>query len=680
MSQFTLTVVATHFAQAVGAVLIALVLLGFHRRYRRRYLLHWGAAWLCLAAYMGGVGAGVLLLSGQPPSHPARLGLQVSGSTFLYLQVCWLLAGAYELTRRRQVPLRVVVWAVPFAAALSLVQVLAFAATPGAEELRVFLRVGLRSLLLALGFLVAAYGTWPLRDPEATHGRRLVSIAFLLMGVQLALYFTLTFAALRTPAAGGWLEYLGLSDFLLQWLMGLGMVTVLLEDERAAAVRAARRAEHLAYHDALTGLPNRRLLFDRLTVALAQARRDADRVGVVFVDLDRFKVINDSLGHPVGDRILQEVGARIRAAVRAGDTLARIGGDEFTLLLPRIHHPDDAEAGARKVLDALRAPFLVDGRELFVSASIGISVAPDDGDEAEALVRNADVAMYRAKEGGSEGFKFFTPAMNERARDRLELESALRRAVPGGQLRLHYQPVVEVESGRVIACEALVRWEHPERGLLPPDAFLEVAETTGLIAPMGSWVLREALLCSRVWQQDGHPETAVLVNLSARQFLEHDLVGEVRRVLDELGASPALLELEITESLAMRDAAATEAALRGLKELGVRISIDDFGTGYSSFHYLRRFPIDTLKIDRAFMRDVDRDQGNATIASAMIAMAHRLGLRVIAEGVEREEQLAFLREQRCDAAQGFLLGRPVPPEELPRALLAARIPQPADAT
>jgi EAL domain-containing protein (putative c-di-GMP-specific phosphodiesterase class I) len=288
--------------------------------------------------------------------------------------------------------------------------------------------------------------------------------------------------------------------------------------------------------------------------------------------------------------------------------------------------------------------------------------------------------MYRAKEGGSEGFKFFTPAMNERARDRLELESALRRAVPGGQLRLHFQPVVEVESGRVIACEALVRWEHAERGLLAPDAFLEVAETTGLIAPMGSWVLREALLCSRGWQQDGHPETAVLVNLSARQFLEHDLVGEVRRVLDELGASPALLELEITESLAMRDAAATEAALRGLKELGVRISIDDFGTGYSSFHYLRRFPIDTLKIDRAFMRDVDRDPGNATIASAMIAMAHRLGLRVIAEGVEREEQLAFLREQRCDAAQGFLLGRPVPPDELPRALRAARIPQPADAT
>ncbi|HEX2206018.1 MAG TPA: EAL domain-containing protein, partial [Longimicrobium sp.] len=547
----------------------------------------------------------------------------------------------------------------------------AFVATPDGAALRHFVRVGVRSLLVGLAFLVGAAGVWPTAGDAARVGRRLVAAGFVLFGAQQLHYFGITTARVLGWGVPGYVPLMGIADLILQWTIGLGMVMCLLEEERFSAMRAARRAEHLAYHDALTGLPNRRLLRDHLELALAQARRTGGRVAVVFLDLDRFKVINDSLGHGVGDRLLDAVGDRIRHAVRAGDTLARIGGDEFTLLLPAVADPDDAGAVARKVVEAVRAPFTVDGHELFVTASAGISVAPDDGADADTLLKHADVAMYRAKEAGSDSFAFFAPEMNARAAERLALESALRRALPAGQLRLLFQPVFSVETGRPVAAEALLRWAHPERGVLAPDAFLGVAEATGLIVPIGAWVLREACACARRLRAAGAPELAVLVNLSARQLAEAGLVEEVRAVLVDEATPPHLLELEITESLAMREPLAAEAALRGLRALGVRISVDDFGTGYSSFGYLRRFPVDTLKIDRSFVRDVDTDEGGAAIAAAIIAMGQRLGLRVVAEGVEREGQLAFLRAQRCDAAQGFHLGRPVPAEALEAMLRGA---------
>jgi diguanylate cyclase (GGDEF)-like protein len=553
--------------------------------------------------------------------------------------------------------------------AVAIASTLAFIA-PEAVDGRHFVRVGLRSLVLGVVLLASAWVVRPAGSgPRA--GRRIVAAGFALFGAQQLHYFSLAAGRLFGRDVPAYAAFLGTVDFLLEWVIGLGMVMALLEEQRASAVRSAQEAEHLAYHDPLTGLPNRRLLLDRLAVALAHGRRSGHRLAVLFVDLDRFKVINDSLGHATGDELLRQVGARLRAAVRAEDTLARLGGDEFVLLLPELDGAEGAGEVAGKVLEALREPFMVGGRELFVTASAGISVAPDDGAEGETLLRHADIAMYGGKQARGDGYRFFTPEMNRRALERLETESALRRALVQDELALVYQPVVDLRTGRVSAVEALVRWNHPTLGMLAPDQFLEVAEATGLIVPLGAWVLRTACGQARRWREAGHDSLRLLVNLSVRQFQEPALVQQVAETLAREGLPPELLELEITESVAMRDTAASEDVLGGLRSVGVRLSIDDFGTGYSSLEYLRRFPIHTLKVDRTFVRDVQTDEGDAAIVSAVVAMAHRLGLTVIAEGVEHPGQLEFLRAQGCDAVQGFLISRPLPADAL-HAFLAAR--------
>ena len=667
MSDVARLLIVTNLAQAAGALLLAVLLRVFYRHYRKAYLRFWTLSWLAFTASLLAMAGSMAALGAYPAASPLRLALTFTASLAGFLQIVWLLAGVYALARGAP-PRRMLALLLPLAALLAAVSTLAFLQTPEAATLRHFVRVGVRGLLVGLAFLVAAGAVWPPRDHDARTGRRLVAGGFLLFGLQQLHYFAISAWVMLGGQQPGYSVYLGVADFLFQWVIGLGMVMCLQEEERAAALRAARRAEHLAFHDALTGLPNRRLLLDRLAAALGEARRGGERVGVVFLDLDRFKVFNDSLGHQAGDRLLQMVGERVREGVGEDGTLARLGGDEFTLLLPRVAHPGHAEDVARKVVEAVRAPFALEGREIFATGSVGVSMAPDHGGDAETLLKHADIAMYRAKEAGGDAFTFFTPAMNERALERLALESALRRALPLGQLVLHYQPLFDVETGAAVGVEALVRWEHPERGLLAPGEFLDVAEATGLIAPIGAWVLRAACAQARRWREAGREGLAMMVNLSPRQFHRGDLVEEVRRVLEEERMDPVLLELEITETLAMRDAAATEAALRGLTALGVRISIDDFGTGYSSFEYLRRFPLDTLKIDRAFVAHVDTDAGDAAIASAIIAMGRRLGLRLVGEGVERPGQLDFLRSQGCHAAQGFLLGRPAPPEALAAVL------------
>jgi diguanylate cyclase (GGDEF)-like protein/PAS domain S-box-containing protein len=424
-------------------------------------------------------------------------------------------------------------------------------------------------------------------------------------------------------------------------------------EERTTALRDAQaRAQHLADHDALTGLPNRRLLEDRLTQAIALSRRNHKLTAVMFVDLDRFKGVNDSLGHSAGDALLKEVSRRLVSQLRVGDTICRIGGDEFVIVLPEVKRSSDVAQVAAKVIEQLAAPLVIDGRDLIVTGSIGIAVFPDDGDDAETLIRSADAAMYHAKELGRANYQFFTAEMNQAASRRLALETELRRALARGELVLHYQPMVEAKSGRLASCEALLRWNHPERGLVRSGDFIQLAEETGLILRIGEWALREACRWSAA---EGLP---VSVNISPRQFADAKLADSVAAALRESRLPPRFLELEITESTAMQHTDATLQALERLKALGISIAIDDFGTGYSSLAYLRRFPVDRLKVDRTFVAELPGDEEQAAIVSAIVALAHALEIEVVAEGVETEAQREFLARCGCDYVQGYLTGEP----------------------
>ena len=436
--------------------------------------------------------------------------------------------------------------------------------------------------------------------------------------------------------------------------------------------RAEEQIEFHAYHDVLTHLPNRKLFTDRLTQSISRARRANKPLAVMFVDLDHFKSINDTLGHEAGDELLLEMAVRLRANVRDDDTVARLGGDEFTIILAELRQPEDAVSVAEKIIKAVQQPLTISGTSIEVSASIGIALFPEDGSDAESLLRNADSAMYRAKEAGRNTYQLCTDDMKRRAVERLSLETRLRRAITEGQLVLHYQPQVSLTTGAVIGVEALVRWNDPERGLVHPSAFIPMAEESRLILPLGEWVLHTACTQMRTWLDAGLDVPLMAVNLSLRQFQQYDIVESVRRVLAETGLDAGALELEITETAAMQNAETTVEVLQALRELGVSIAIDDFGTGYSSLNYLKRFPITAVKIDSAFIRDLATSEGDAAIVSAVVGIARALKLRVVAEGVETEEQLSFLRRRNCDAAQGYLFSRPVSAAMLPERMTEHR--------
>ena len=431
--------------------------------------------------------------------------------------------------------------------------------------------------------------------------------------------------------------------------------------------------EHQANYDALTGLPNRNLLHDRLQQAV-QAKRAARNIAVVFMDLDHFKLVNDSLGHGMGDRLLKAMAERLRAILREGDTVGRVGGDEFVLILNDQANEEVVFRTLQRVAADVTEPIVIDGKELYVSFSAGVSLYPQDGRDVDTLLRNADAAMYRAKEHGRNNFQFYTAEMNERVSDRLALESALRRALERREFALHYQQKVDLRSHAIIGAEALVRWSHPEWGLVRPARFIPIAEETGLIVPLGEWVLGEAARQARAWRDAGLDPGVVSVNLSARQFRKDGLVRTVSRILEETGLEPAALEMELTESMVMHNVENAIATLQGLKSLGVTLSVDDFGTGYSSLSYLKDLPIDTLKIDRSFVRDIGTgaDADDGILAQAIISLGHALHLKVIAEGVETDAQVHFLRRHGCDQVQGFLYGEPVPPAEFARLLERAR--------
>jgi diguanylate cyclase (GGDEF)-like protein/PAS domain S-box-containing protein len=438
-----------------------------------------------------------------------------------------------------------------------------------------------------------------------------------------------------------------------------GAVVVFRDVSSARAM--ALQMIHSAHHDFLTGLPNRMLLSDRVNQVIALAHRHGKKVAILFLDLDGFKHINDSLGHAVGDKLLQSITECLVSCVRGSDTVSRQGGDEFVILLSEVEHSEDAAITARRMLNAVAEVHPVGQHNLHITTSIGVSVFPDDGEDAETLIKNADTAMYQAKENGRQSYQFFKPAMNVRAVERQSIEEALRTALERNELSLHYQPIINLRSGAITGAEALLRWTHPTRGPVSPGEFIPVAEDCGLILPIGNWVLREAAKQARAWLDAGLPLASIAVNISAMEFRHEDFLEGIFAALEDTNLAPKFLELELTESVLMKRAESAASVLQTLRANGVQLAIDDFGTGFSSLSYLRRFPVDALKIDQSFVRQISTAPDETTIVTAIISMGRSLNLRVVAEGVETQEELAFLQAHQCDEAQGYYFGRPVPP-------------------
>jgi diguanylate cyclase (GGDEF)-like protein/PAS domain S-box-containing protein len=449
-----------------------------------------------------------------------------------------------------------------------------------------------------------------------------------------------------------------------------GQVTgaVMVFHDVSVAHAMTLKISHLAQHDSLTDLPNRVLLNDRLAEAIALSSRHQRKLAVLFLDLDRFKHVNDSLGYVIGDRLLQSVGSRLSMCVRIADTVSRQGGDEFVVLLREVRHAQDAAITADKILQALRKPHHIDQHELHITGSIGIVTYPDDGTDAETLMKKADFAMYHAKETGRDSYQFFKSEMNVQAIERQSLEGSLRHAIERQELLLYYQPKINLATGGMTGVEALIRWHHPQRGLVPPGQFIAIAEECGLIVPIGRWVLSEACRQARAWQAAGLPPMCVAINISSVELRAPGFASGVRAILRETGLEPRYLELELTETFLMQDSRSTAEVLKELKEIGVLLALDDFGTGYSSLSYLKRFPIDAVKIDQSFVRDLTTDPDDAGIVTAVIAMGRSLHMRVVAEGVETREQLAILQEHGCPQGQGYYFSRPVPAVEFRQLL------------
>ena len=464
------------------------------------------------------------------------------------------------------------------------------------------------------------------------------------------------------------LEMLREVDVLKHEKQALEILIAQLREANENLLCAKLEISHLAHHDFLTNLPNRVQLNERLTQATALAFRKQRKLAVLFLDLDRFKSINDSLGHTVGDKLLQGVAQRLRDCVRTSDTVSRQGGDEIVILLAELEHEYDAARIAEKILVALSLPFAVCEHTIYVSTSIGISVYPTDSMQADDLIKHADTAMYHAKENGRCQFEFFKPEMNLIAVERQTVEADLRAALAGEEFRLFYQPKVNLESGAITGAEALIRWRHTQRGLVEPDQFIAVAEDSGLITGIGRWVLGEACRQARIWQETGHMNGRIAVNISAVEFRQGDFVEHLRAILDDTGFDPSYLELELTESVLMNNAVATITLLTQLKALGVHLAVDDFGTGYSSLSYLKQFPIDSLKIDQSFVRDILNETDDAVIVDAVINIGASLKQRVIAEGIETSEQVSFLRSHHCEEGQGYFFSVPLEAEAFTRLL------------
>ncbi|HEY5220101.1 MAG TPA: EAL domain-containing protein [Gemmatimonadaceae bacterium] len=656
------SLLASYFVQSAGALITAAIFGGFYREYRKTFLREWALSWSALCIVLGGAALGGLLARSLDLSNPLRLAASAITGAAGYTQVVWLLFGSRELVGRRPYTSKERRFFLAAAAIVGASVVSIHATDPNGQSVRFLFRAGLRGVVVGLAFLVAATYVWLAPGVRAL-GRRLVVGAFVVFG--LSQFQLLALEMLANPMAvhTNYNIFVGFFEFVLIFAMGLGVVIWLLEEQHATAKSNAAQIEQLALHDPLTGLPNRKLFLDHLNLAVSTARRSKHKLAVLFVDLDRFKLVNDSLGHAVGDKMLQVVAARLRAALRETDTVARMGGDEFTVLAPIVHTVEDAIFVARKIREAVKEMIPIEGRELFITASIGIGIYPDDGADASVLLKNADAAMYRAKAQGADLFQLYTAEMNSHAIEQLALESGLRRGVESFEFVMHYQPIVRTTDGVVCCMEAMLRWRHPVLGLVRPEQFIKLAESTGMIIPIGEWALMAACKQLAEWRDNGFADLRVAVNLSMRQLQQGGLVDLVRHCLDVTKLPAAALEFEINETSATESGLDAVRQLTDLKALGVGISIDDFGTGYSSLSSLRTFPVDALKIDTSFTRNLVRDANDTAIAVAVIALARSLGLRVIAEGVEHPAQLDFLHTQQCEYWQGYLCCAPVDAKE-----------------
>ena len=655
MTDIAVVTVSTFLAQALLAALLAILLLRFHSTRKHAFLRHWALSWFALCA--GQLGATVAFYSAtaMAASEPVRLAATFLSQIGAYFQAGWLILGATELASGKSPSRRGTVAIFGGLTGLALVSTLAYAFTPEAIDNRNFLRVSVRALVVAVAFLLAAGLLVRAYRKSTATGPHLVCIAFFLYGVeQLALFWA------TSGSAGGWLRFAILPfDLLMVAVLGIATVVWLLEDEHFRLVEASLQIEKLAYFDSLTGLPNRKLFLDRLKQWIARRGRTDFHAALFFLDLDNFKRINDTYGHDTGDQLLGAVAERLRYSVREGDTIGRQGGDEFTLLLPGIRTKEDAVAIATKLLDRLSQPLEVGELSLFAAASIGITLFPDHGEDPTTLLRKADTAMYRAKEAGRGGVAVYDDEMSDVSRERFVLETALRAGLEEEHLVLYYQPIVRAGSGEIVGVEALVRWLHPERGLILPGKFLPLIESTALSEQLSHWVLRKACAQVKAWRERFQQDLLVSVNLTARAFENPELSAKIDQILLETGLPASALELEITETMALLHAGGPVSTLADLRRRGARVAVDDFGIGYSSLSYLRELPIDTVKLDSSFIRELGRRREDSKIVGAVIQLAHGLGMEVVAEGVEEEEQMVILEMLYCDKMQGFLFSRPL---------------------
>ena len=641
---------------AASAAVAAAVLASLHRARQRPWLRSWSWSWLFLTYHSLLSAAAYLAARSGVPAQP-RVVLASLAAMAGFAQLVYLLAGTREVATGVLFPRRSLALFVAATSAAAVLISLPGSSTPSAALLRYTLRFGVRSQTAGIVFLVAALLVWRGLRASPSLGRSLVAGSLAFTGIHHLHYLAVGLGGFSSGTRNPLLTLLSSLDVLLAVVTVLGIVILLLEAERNGAVAAAAQLEHMAGHDALTGLPNRLMLLERTAQALRRASRDRRSVAVLALDVDGFKLLNDSLGHGLGDELLRSVGARLKGAVRETDTVARLSGDEFGLLL-EVRDADEAAVVVDKIRAAVRRPFALHGREVHVTMSGGLAVSPHHGEAPEALLAAADIASSRAREDGRDTVRTFDSSLNEVARKTVALEGALRKALTEGEFHLCYQPIVSVPTGRIEGFEALLRWESAELGPVPPSDYIHLAEATGFIIPIGRWALKTACSQAREWQKAGIP-ARVSVNLSAREFRRPDLYLTVLDTLSETGLPAPFLDLEITERVAMESPDVSQFVLRELRSLGVSISVDDFGTGYSSLAYLRSFPIDTLKIDGSFIQAMVNDPQSAAIVRSVIDLAHNLKLGTVAEGVETEEQAALLRRAACDRIQGFLVSRPL---------------------